>query len=159
MKTYHLLTTALFSVILLVNGTLRSFAQSPSDDESTKGGTTIRAFSIIHKAEKVYLNWKVKKEVSDCVYVIEKSEGNGQFKPLGVKEGFASPFTLLYSFVDKTQAASNNVAYRLKKISSDNKVQYFAPLVEEKAETGSLNIVNNVIPNILLMQSTELSIQ
>ena len=158
MKTYHFLTTVILSIVLIATASLKAIAQSPSNNDD-KGGVSIRAFSIIHKAEKVYLNWKVKQESTDCVYVIERSEGNGPFKPVGIKEGFASPLTLLYSFVDKNSATSGNISYRLKKISADNKVMYFDPMTEGKTATPLLVVADNNMQSAIPVQQAELSIQ
>lgn len=69
-------------------------------------------------AGKVYLNWIAKANAPDCIYVIERSDNQIEFEPVGLKEGIASNLELLYSWVDN-KPVTTATQYRIKQIDNE----------------------------------------
>jgi hypothetical protein len=127
--SYHkLFVYALQLVILfvLVFATVSTFAQTPSAPTaatavSTDGKLELVKQQIVFNSGKVYFNWIVKQNSSDCIYVIERSADGKEFEPVGLKEGIGSPLELLYSWVD-TKPINGTAFYKIKQVDNDGKL-------------------------------------
>lgn len=69
----------------------------------------------------VYLNWYMKGESSESVFLVERSVNGGVFESIGFKDGYPAPDAtteLLYSYSD-TQPALGITRYRIKQYKQD----------------------------------------
>ena len=98
----------------------------------------VEKFTAVYNTGKVYLNWLVKEETTDCVYIIERSPDGSRFEVIGVKEGIASPFELLYSFID-TKPLQGIAYYRLKKLDTYGIASYSEPSIINNEENTQEN--------------------
>lgn len=127
--SYHqLFVYALQLVILfvLVFATVSTFAQTTPSPVAAKATTTddkldLVKQQIVFNSGKVYFNWIVKANSSDCIYVIERSADGKEYEPVGLKEGIGSPLELLYSWVD-TKPINGTAYYKIKQIDNDGKL-------------------------------------
>jgi hypothetical protein len=127
-SAHRLFIYALELVILfvLVFATVSTFAQtatvpSPAQAVSEAGRLALVKQSVVFNAGKVYLNWVVKSNSEDCIYVVERSSDGIEYEPVGLKEGIGSPLELLYSWVD-TKPESGDTFYRIKQINEEGKL-------------------------------------
>lgn len=118
-----LFTYALELILLyvLVFAAMSSFAQEPAKAGDTPGKLEFVKQTVVYNSGKVYLNWVVRPNSDDCIYVIERSQDGVEFEPVGLKEGIGSPLELLYSWVD-TKPLSGNIQYRIKQINNEGKL-------------------------------------
>jgi hypothetical protein len=108
-------------IALLALGTLNLFAQTSEPKQSDSDNLEFVKQNIVFNSGKVYLNWVVKANSSDCVYVIERSLDGDEYEPVGLKEGIGSPIELLYSWIDN-QPKEGASFYRIKQINMDGKL-------------------------------------
>ena len=118
-----LFTYALELVLLyvLVFAAMSAFAQEPAKAGNQPGKLEFVKQTVIYNTGKVYLNWVVKSNAEDCIYVIERSQDGLEYEPVGLKEGVGSPLELLYSWVD-TKPVAGNVHYRIKQINDEGRL-------------------------------------
>ena len=142
--SHRLFVYALQLVILfvLVFATVSTFAQSsaPVAAKAALGDGKLEFVKqqIVYNTGKVYFNWVVKANSSDCLYVIERSFDGGEYEPVGLKEGIGSPLELLYSWVD-TKPVFGTAYYRIKQIDNDGKlVAEASPKMVSIEETNPL---------------------
>lgn len=83
----------------------------------------ISNYQAVYNSGKIFLSWTTYNEPDDCIYIIERSEGNTVFQSVGVKEGIGSELELFYSWVDQTPPAGY-AYYRIKKITKDGQQMY-----------------------------------
>lgn len=102
-------------LILLYMMVFASFSVFAQDTNNEPGKLEFAKQTAVFNSGKVYLNWIVKANSSDCIYVIERSADGKEFEPVGIKEGIGSDMELLYSWVDPTPAGGD-VQYRIKQI-------------------------------------------
>ena len=111
-------------LFLLVFATINTFAQAPTAAKaittSEMEGKKLELVkqSAVFNSGKVYLNWIAKANAPDCIYVIERTDDQMEFEPVGLKEGIASTLELLYSWVDNKPATSAT-QYRIKQINNE----------------------------------------
>jgi hypothetical protein len=126
-SSHRLFAYALQLVLLfvLVFATVSVFAQTPTPipakATSADGKLEFVKQQIVYNTGKVYFNWVVKANSSDCLYVIERSTDGNEYEPVGLKEGIGSPLELLYSWVD-AKPVTGNAYYRVKQIDNDGKL-------------------------------------
>jgi hypothetical protein len=111
----------LIVLFLLVFGTINLFAQSSEQANNGSNKLQLVKQNLVYNSGKVYLNWIVKGNSSDCVYVIERSIDGDEYEPIGLKEGVGSPIELLYSWIDNSPKEGASY-YRLKQIDMDGKL-------------------------------------
>ena len=118
-----LFTYALELILLyvLVFAAMSSFAQEPAKAGDQPGKLEFVKQTLVYNSGKVYLNWVVRANSDDCIYVIERSQDGVEFEPVGLKEGIGSPLELLYSWVD-TKPVAGNIQYRIKQINNEGKL-------------------------------------
>ncbi len=111
-------------LFLLVFATITTFAQAPTaasaitTTENQGKKLDLVKQSAVFNAGKVYINWIAKSNAPDCIYVIERSDNQMEFEPVGLKEGIGSSLELLYSWVDNKPATSAT-QYRIKQIDNE----------------------------------------
>lgn len=111
-------------LFVLVFATVSTFAQAPTAARALTTSETegkkleLVKQSAVFNAGKVYLNWIAKSNSPDCIYVIERSDNQMEFEPVGLKEGIGSSLELLYSWVDNKPATSAT-QYRIKQIDNE----------------------------------------
>ena len=115
-----LFTYALELILLyvLVFAAMSTFAQEPAKAVTEPGKLEFVKQSLVYNSGKVYLNWVVRSNSDDCIYVVERSVDGIEFEPVGLKEGIGSPLELLYSWVD-TKPMTGTVQYRIKQINDE----------------------------------------
>lgn len=124
----------LFIIVLLMISAISAFSQNSIDNEICSMCNKVASFEKVEKftavcnTGKVYLNWIVKGETTDCVYIIERSNDGSSFETVGVKEGIGSPLELLYSFID-VKPLQGITYYRLKKLDSYGVASYSEPSI------------------------------
>ncbi len=145
-SSHRLFLYALQLVILfvLVFATVSTFAQAPTPvaakATTADGKLEFVKQQIVYNTGKVYFNWVVKANSSDCLYVVERSTDGNEYEPVGLKEGIGSPLELLYSWVD-AKPVSGTAYYRIKQIDNDGKlVAEAAPRMISIIETNPLFI-------------------
>ncbi len=145
-SSHRLFMYALQLVILfvLVFATVSTFAQTPAPvaakATTVDGKLEFVKQQIVYNTGKVYFNWVVKANSSDCLYVIERSPDGNEYEPVGLKEGIGSPLELLYSWVD-AKPVTGTAFYRIKQIDNDGKlVAEAAPRMISIIETNPLFI-------------------
>lgn len=113
----------LILLYVLVFAAMSTFAQEPAKAGVTDqpGKLEFVKQTVVYNSGKVYLNWVVKSNSDDCIYVIERSKDGVEFEPVGLKEGIGSPLELLYSWVD-TKPAGGTVHYRIKQINNEGRL-------------------------------------
>ncbi len=79
-------------------------------------------FTVTNEYGIVYVDWVIQKEANGCVYSVERSSDEINFKSIGVRKGVVSPRAMYYSSVDPKPTAASY--YRLKKMQHDGKVSY-----------------------------------
>jgi len=145
-SSHRLFVYALQLVLLfvLVFATVSTFAQTSTPVAAkatdTDGKLEFVKQQIVYNTGKVYFNWVVKANSSDCLYVIERSTDGNEYEPVGLKEGIGSPLELLYSWVD-AKPVPGTAYYRIKQIDNDGKlVAEASPKVVAVAESNPLFI-------------------
>ncbi len=97
-------------------------AQRESDvaDFSSRSyaSSNIQNLNIVFNANKVYINWMVKGEQNDGVYLIERSIDGKEFTAIGYKEVIASSLELLYSWID-TSPIEGSSYYRISRVGQN----------------------------------------
>ena len=131
-------------LFVLVFATVSTFAQTttPVAAKATQGDGQLEFVKqqIVYNTGKVYFNWVVKANSSDCLYVIERSKDGNEYEPVGLKEGIGSPLELLYSWVD-AKPVTGTAYYRIKQIDNDGKlVAEATPKMVNIVETNPLFI-------------------
>lgn len=118
-----LFTYALELILLyvLVFAAMSTFAQEPAKAGSQPEKLEFVKQTVVYNSGKVYLNWVVRPNSDDCIYVIERSSDGVEYEPVGLKEGIGSPLELLYSWVD-TKPVAGNISYRIKQINNEGKL-------------------------------------
>ena len=110
-------------LFLLVFAAVNTFAQVPTAAIAITTENQVKKLdllkqSAVFNAGKVYLNWIAKGNSPDCIYVIERSDDQMEFEPVGLKEGVGSSLELLYSWVDNKPTTSAT-QYRIKQIDNE----------------------------------------
>jgi hypothetical protein len=116
----------LILLFVLVFATVSTFAQTSTTVNAAKATPSDSKLEfvkqqIVFNSGKVYFNWIVKANSTDCIYVIERSVDGNEYEPVGLKEGIASPLELLYSWVD-AKPVNGTVYYKIKQIDNDGKL-------------------------------------
>ncbi|HNQ11699.1 MAG TPA: hypothetical protein PKH65_00010 [Bacteroidia bacterium] len=119
---------AIIFFMLCLSASVAFGQSSPSADHSiVKAETTVQPnisnYQAVYNSGKIFLSWTTYNEPDDCIYIIERSEGNTVFQSVGVKEGIGSELELFYSWVDQTPPPGY-AYYRIKKITKDGQQMY-----------------------------------
>jgi hypothetical protein len=140
-KAYSKLVLLGFQFILLfvlVFFTINTFAQVPvaavtmTHENQPKKLDLVKQTAVVNGG-KVYVNWIAKSNAPDCIYVIERSDNQLEFEPVGLKEGVGSSLELLYSWVDN-KPATDATQYRIKQIDNEG-----ALMAESDARTVTVS--------------------
>jgi len=98
---------------------------TPAYPTNSENGVRRSAESIIDsKTEKIddkmFLNWKIKGLVKNCMFLIQRSINAGLFETIEVKKGICGDptLTVLYCFLDNEQS-KGAVQYQVKQIEFD----------------------------------------
>src|SRR5258708_719897 len=107
-------------LFMLVFATVSTFAQTPQTAPIAKatGESNKLEFvkqSIVFNGGKVYMNWVVKANSEDCIYVVERSVDGNESEPVGLKERIGSKLGLLYTRVH-SNPLTGTAYYPLKRI-------------------------------------------
>jgi hypothetical protein len=135
----------LILLYVLVFAAMSTFAQAPAKAGQSADPVKLEFVkqTVVYNSGKVYLNWVVRSNSDDCIYVIERSQDGVEYEPVGLKEGIGSPLELLYSWVD-TKPVSGTVQYRIKQINNEGKLVASAdPKQVNTPETNPLLIDKN----------------
>lgn len=118
-----LLTAALFFSLQSAQ------AQMPSNDEAMNSVSNEGSDQQISKQTRitarfvegiVYLNWYMKGETENSVFIVERSANGSEYTTIGFKDGFSAPdsnLELLYSFKD-TEPQSGSCSYRIRQFKN-----------------------------------------
>ncbi len=114
-----------------------TFAQRKNDvsgsiPEKVQNTNYINNLNMVYNSGKVYINWMVKGEMNDGIYLIERSTDGSNFNAIGFKEVVASGLELLYSWID-AEPATGTAFYRLARIGQD---------YEQEVMTAAIPILN-----------------
>jgi hypothetical protein len=111
-------------LFVLVFAAVNTFAQAPTaaraimtSEPQAKKLELVKQSAVVN-GNKVYLNWIAKANAPDCIYVVERSDDQMEFEPVGLKEGIGSGIELLYSWVDN-KPATTATQYRIKQIDNE----------------------------------------
>jgi hypothetical protein len=127
-KGFSLYAPELILLYIMVFVSFGAFAQEPAKEP---GKLEFAKQTAVFNGGKVYLNWIVKANGPDCIYVIERSNDGKEYEPVGIKEGIGSDMELLYSWVDGNPTGGA-VQYRIKQIDDQG-------LLVAQAEPSSVN--------------------
>jgi len=85
----------------------------------TSNGNLI-GFMAVHFEGITYVNWKVKEEIKDDLFLILRSLDNENFKIIEIKEGVGlkSKLPIFYSFIDKTPPTGTSY-YKVLRVYAD----------------------------------------
>jgi hypothetical protein len=123
----------LFFFNLFTNDIKAQRENNTSDFNNVVASTNfIENIIIIPNTGKVYVNWLVKGEVNDGVYLIERSMDGFRFNPIGFKEVVSSDMELLYSWVD-SEPVEGAAYYRLSKVGE---------MQNQEVLTASIPVIN-----------------
>lgn len=117
--------------ILMMTTVGGALAQSPANATMMLAGTeqqngnSVMNYSTVYNSGKVFINWTAKNELTDCIYVVERSANDKEYTSVGVKEGIGSEIELFYSWVDQAPPAGY-VYYRIKKITKEGTQSFSA---------------------------------
>ncbi len=105
-------------------------AQLPSKEESSvnspETGLSLKDIKMSKFTAKalegvVYLNWYMKGEADNSIFLVERSVNGGEFVSIGFKDGYSAPDAnteLLYSFSDN-QPVVGTSTYRIKQFRKE----------------------------------------
>lgn len=129
------------SVILLLFSVLLSlsvFSQHLISGEQKFSSSTLVSFSAILYDGKVYVNWVIKGEKKDGLYLIERSEDGNNYKLTGWRDGIGTPLDLelLYSWIDE-HPEKGTTYYRLKRVNEDGSVDLSDRIIINNGEQKS----------------------
>ena len=104
------------------------------------GASTLLQFGTVTTATKVYLNWHVKGEKENGLFMIERSTNGQDYEIIGAKKGIGIPIEskVLYCWVDD-EALVEDCWYRLFKMYEDGRFYY--------SEVASTSESNPILPN------------
>ena len=114
----------LTGVMTILSATL--FAQQPNEKlpllEEASNNTMrhLVDFDAVQNSGNVYLKWTVKGQTTDCIYLIQRSRNDKDFKIIGTKNGIGCnpDLTILYCFIDKNPP-KGAWYYKIKQINLD----------------------------------------
>lgn len=142
-NSFFVYTLELVILYILVFASFSALAQTPGKAVNTAGKLEFTKQTAVFNSGKVYLNWVVKANSSDCIYVIERSLDGTEYEPVGLKEGIGSPLELLYSWVD-ANPLKGTVQYRIKQINDQGElVAQAEPSAVEMPDSNPLFIDKN----------------
>lgn len=121
MKKILLFFTLIYHVCILTNeGECQTLRECPRDLNLILNVyddiNNIKQHQIICSSGQVFINWIIKNQEKDCLYLIERSDNGQVFRSIGVKMITAANFDIFYSFVDEKPDRKNTI-YRLRKMS------------------------------------------
>ena len=120
-------------MMMMTTSTLAQRQEKVADFESNRlNNTTIQNINIVYNSGKVYINWMVKGEKIDGIYLVERSLDGKTFAAVGFKEVVASNLELLYSWIDNEPVQGNSY-YRISRIGQN---------YEQEVMTASIPVLN-----------------
>jgi len=125
-NSFFVYALELVLLYILVFASFSAFAQTPGKAVNDPGQLEFAKQTAVFNAGKVYLNWVVKANSADCIYVIERSVDGLEYEPVGLKEGIGSSLELLYSWVD-SKPINGTTQYRIKQINDQGNLVAQAP--------------------------------
>src|SRR4051794_7677878 len=84
----HVIEMAL--LLLLVFANSNTFAKDPATPTPEPDKLHLVKESIATENGKVYVNWIIKANSIDCIYIVERSTDGKEYVPIGLKEGIGS---------------------------------------------------------------------
>jgi hypothetical protein len=129
----HLNTLVLTVVMMIATSGLAQRQEQVADFNNNRlTSTTIQNINIVYNTGKVYINWMVKGEKVDGIYLVERSVDGKAFTAVGFKEVVASNLELLYSWIDN-EPMDGNSFYRISRIGQN---------YEQEVMTASIPLLN-----------------
>jgi hypothetical protein len=128
-SNYFIYAMELLLLYMMLFAGFSAFAQ---ENTNQPGHLEFAKQTAVFNSGKVYLNWIVKANSSDCIYVIERSSDGKEYEPVGIKEGIGSDMELLYSWVDSSPSGGA-VQYRIKQIDDQG-------ILVAQADPSSVNM-------------------
>lgn len=125
----HFILTAIFisSLLTAIPAAQAQLPSKPSSEVQTDFTTPslqelgMTRFTVRAVEGVVYLNWYMKGEADNSIFLVERSVNGGEFTAIGFKDGFASPDTkteLLYCYSDHQPIVGTSV-YRIKQFKKE----------------------------------------
>ncbi len=144
------------NTILLVTAlafSLTSMAQRQENVENFSSSKSVSQnvsnINVVFNTGKVYINWMVKGETNDGIYLVERSTDGKSFSAIGFKEVMASRLELLYSWIDH-EPISGAAYYRLSRVGINNQPEIMTAALpvmnsdgKQKVSTASIQNLNN----------------
>lgn len=112
-------------------------------EEKSPEDFTIK-FTSVYNTGKVYNNWKVTGDTSKCIYILECSTDEKDFKKIASTEGTPHNGTLLYGYIDNYPFEGTSY-YRVRRIGFDGLETYSE--VTSITTPDSFKADNNLIVN------------
>ncbi|MFT3910632.1 MAG: T9SS type A sorting domain-containing protein [Ferruginibacter sp.] len=114
------------------------------------------SFTAKNEDEKVKLQWQTNAEENTTEFMIERHEGDGNFKTIGQVHAAGNSDVLKnYSFNDTKPAQGINY-YRLKLYNTNGKFNYSKTLTVEINKTG-ISVFPNPVDDILYIQTQHMN--
>ena len=87
---------------------------------------TLVDFKAIYNTGNIYLQWLVKNETEDGLFIIERSPAGKNFEAIGYKHGIGVPVSspILYCSTDTQPLQDDTCCYRLVKSYADGRYYY-----------------------------------
>ena len=121
-----------FSLMMASSGMAQRQEKVADFNSNRLTNSTIQNINIVYNTGKVYINWMVKGEKQDGIYLVERSQDGKAFKAVGFKEVVASNLELLYSWIDHEPMQGNSY-YRISRIGQN---------YEQEVMTASIPVLN-----------------
>ena len=129
----HLNMVLIIIFMMISTASVAQRQEKVSDfNNSFINNSTIQNINIVYNSGKVYINWMVKGEKQDGIYLVERSVDGKSFTAVGFKEVVASNLELLYSWIDNEPMTGNSF-YRISRIGQN---------YEQDVMTASIPVLN-----------------
>ena len=98
----------------------------PKTDSSAQKATSQNILSCTWRLNsgKVYINWKISGENTNCLFFVQRSVNNRPFETIEIKDGIKTDpsLTILYCFIDE-EPAEGVLNYRISQVTLKNPVR------------------------------------